>query len=158
MRRIVIIAWLLLPAWAIANPTLALAPIDGDKDGKVAELIGNAVDEDFKVIAPSKVEAAMGKAKIEEVDPRTIKKLRKKLDAEIVVYGSIEKEGKKRNLTLSISARNLLNHVNLAAPVGNLSSTLFGESISTAGGGFGPGGGASASANRRIDLSLRFTF
>jgi hypothetical protein len=105
MRRIVIIAWLLLPAWAIAKPTLALAPIDGDKDGKVAELIGNAVDEDFKVIAPSKVEAAMGKAKIEEVDPRTIKKLRKTLDAEIVVYGSIEKEGKKRNLTLSISAR-----------------------------------------------------
>jgi len=75
--------------------------------------------------------------------------------------------GKRFNLTLSVSARNLLNHVNLAAPVGNLSSPLVGESLSIAGGGFGPGGGgpggggpggAGASSNRRIDLSLRFSF
>jgi hypothetical protein len=105
--RIVVIAcvlgWFLAPAWA--KPTLALAPIDGDRDGKVAELIEGAVEEDFKVIGPKKVEAAMGKLDISQVDPKTIKKLRKKLDAEIVVYGNVDKEGKKKNLTLSISAR-----------------------------------------------------
>lgn len=105
IRRLLLVAWLLVPAWAIAKPTLALAPIEGDKDGKVAELIEGAVDEDFKVVGPKKVEATMGKLDIGEVDPKTIKKLRKKLDAEIVVYGKVDKEGKKKNLTLSISAR-----------------------------------------------------
>jgi hypothetical protein len=64
--------------------------------------------------------------------------------------------GKRYNLTFSVSARNLLNRVNLSAPVGNLGSTFFGESTSLASGG-GPGGG-SAAANRRLDLQLRFTF
>ena len=64
--------------------------------------------------------------------------------------------GQRFNLTFSLSAHNLLNRVNLAAPVGNLSSTFFGESTMLAG-GFGPGGG-SAAANRRIDMQLRFTF
>jgi hypothetical protein len=67
---------------------------------------------------------------------------------------------KRYNLTLSVSARNLLNTVNLGAPVGNLSSALFGQSLSTAGGGFGgPGGGDGGGAgNRRIDFQLRFSF
>jgi hypothetical protein len=67
-----------------------------------------------------------------------------------------ENTGKRFNLTLSVSARNLLNRVNLAPPVGNLGSSLFGESTALAS-GFGPGG-ASAASNRRIDLQLRFTF
>jgi hypothetical protein len=48
-------------------------------------------------------------------------------------------------------------------PVGNLSSTLFGQSIGSAGGfgrggGGGGGGGGGSAANRRIDLQLRFSF
>ena len=64
--------------------------------------------------------------------------------------------GKRFNLTLSLMARNLLNHVNLAAPVGNLTSPFFGQSTALAG-GFGPMGGSAAS-NRRIDVQLRLTF
>lgn len=63
--------------------------------------------------------------------------------------------GKRYTLTFSIAARNLLNHVNLGTPVGNLSSPLFGTSTTLAG-GFGPGG--SATANRRIEMQVRFTF
>lgn len=71
--------------------------------------------------------------------------------------GSTEK---RFNLTLSASARNLLNTVNLSSPVGNLSSQLFGVSTSTGGGfGGGPGGGdGSGAGNRRIDFQLRFSF
>ena len=69
---------------------------------------------------------------------------------------------KRYNLSLSVSARNLFNTVNLASPVGNLSSALFGLSTATSGGGFGggPGGGGdgSGAGNRRIDLQLRFSF
>ena len=60
---------------------------------------------------------------------------------------------RRYNLTFSISARNLLNTFNPAPPVGNLSSPFFGQSINIAGGPF-----ASASANRRLDLQVRFSF
>jgi len=58
------------------------------------------------------------------------------------------------NLTLSANARNLFNHTNPGAPISNLSSPEFGQSLSLGGGGFGGG----QTANRRIDLSLRFSF
>ncbi len=57
------------------------------------------------------------------------------------------------NLTFTISARNLLNNVNYAPPVGNLDSPTFGEPNSLAGGPFSAG-----SANRRIDLQMLFSF
>jgi hypothetical protein len=62
----------------------------------------------------------------------------------------------KYNLTISVSARNLINHVNLAPPVGNLSSPSFGESTSTAG-GFGPFA-SGAAGNRKIEFQARFSF
>lgn len=67
-------------------------------------------------------------------------------------------QSNKYNLTLSIQAQNVTNNVNLGAPIGTMTSPLFGTSNSTAGGFFGPGGGAGSSANRRIQLSLRFSF
>lgn len=63
--------------------------------------------------------------------------------------------GKRYNLTLSASARNILNHPNFAAPSGDLSSPFFGEYRSLA--GFGPFAGNST-YNRKIDVQLRFTF
>jgi hypothetical protein len=56
-------------------------------------------------------------------------------------------------ITFSVQARNVLNHPNLALPVGNLSSPLFGHSVAVAG---NSGGGAAG--NRRLDLQVKFTF
>jgi hypothetical protein len=65
---------------------------------------------------------------------------------------------KPYNLTFGVNFRNIFNTVNLSSPVGNLNSPNFGKSLST-GGGFGFfGGGDGGSANRRIDLSVRFSF
>jgi Carboxypeptidase regulatory-like domain len=60
---------------------------------------------------------------------------------------------RRYNLTFSIAARNLFNTLNPGPPVGNLSSPEFGQSIMIGGGPFG-----SATANRRIDLQIRFSF
>jgi hypothetical protein len=60
---------------------------------------------------------------------------------------------RRYNLTLSINARNLLNRVNAATPVGNLGSGFFGQSIALAGGPF-----SSAAANRKIELQAMFSF
>jgi len=57
------------------------------------------------------------------------------------------------NLTFSVSARNLLNNVNYAPPVGNLDSPIFGTPNALAGPPF-----SSGSANRRIDLQMLFSF
>ncbi|MEP7364216.1 MAG: carboxypeptidase-like regulatory domain-containing protein [Acidobacteriota bacterium] len=73
------------------------------------------------------------------------------------MFGGGGNARKKYTLSLSIQARNVLNNVNLATPNGNLTSAFFGTSTQTAG-GFGPGGGGGAGPNRRIELSLRFSF
>ncbi len=55
---------------------------------------------------------------------------------------------RRYTLQASIQVQNAINTVNPSAPNGNLSSTLFGQSLS----------GGSSIANRRVDLSLRFQF
>jgi hypothetical protein len=59
------------------------------------------------------------------------------------------------NLTMSVSARNVLNYVNRGPVVGNINSPFFGESTQIAG-GYGAYGGSSN--NRRLELQMRFSF
>ena len=70
--------------------------------------------------------------------------------------------GEKRyNLNVSINFQNILNRVNLATPVGNLSSPSFGESLGLAptfGGLGGAAGGSNGAGNRRIYLQVRLNF
>jgi len=69
-------------------------------------------------------------------------------------------EAKRYSLTFSVNFQNILNHANLDRPVGNLSSSLFGFSTSSAG-GFGGGGGrggGTAPYNRLIEANIRFSF
>ena len=60
---------------------------------------------------------------------------------------------RKYSLSFTAMGRNVFNNVNLAAPVGVLSSTLFGKSNALAGGFF-----SSPSSNRSIDLQMMFNF
>jgi len=56
-------------------------------------------------------------------------------------------------LTFSVSARNIFNDVNLATPIGNLGSPLFGESNGLTGRPY-----SDPTSNRRLDLQVSFTF
>jgi hypothetical protein len=71
-----------------------------------------------------------------------------------------ESSNSRYSLNFSVRVENLLNNVNEGTPVGNLSSSLFGQSLSTASGfGGGPGGGGNqAAGNRRIVGQIRFSF
>jgi hypothetical protein len=60
---------------------------------------------------------------------------------------------RRYNLTFSVNARNVLNRVNLASPIGTLTSPFFGQSIALAGGPF-----SSAVANRKLELQASFSF
>ena len=68
-------------------------------------------------------------------------------------FGRGGSTNRRFNLTFSISARNILNNVNYASPVGSLSSPLFGKANALTGGFF-----SSNAANRRVDLQVRFSF
>ncbi len=62
------------------------------------------------------------------------------------------------NLIFGVNVQNLFNNVNLSSPVGSLTSPSFGRSRSTSGGFGFFGGGGGGSANRRVELSVRFSF
>jgi hypothetical protein len=57
------------------------------------------------------------------------------------------------SLTFSVMARNVFNSVNLATPIGVVTSPLFGRSNGLIGGFF-----STQAANRRIDLQVAFNF
>jgi hypothetical protein len=76
-------------------------------------------------------------------------------------------EAKRYSMQFSLNFQNILNHVNLAPPNGNLSSPFFGQSLSLnerfggfggGGGGGGVGGGGSGAGNRKITAQVRFNF
>jgi hypothetical protein len=56
-------------------------------------------------------------------------------------------------VTFSVNARNIFNNVNLATPIGNLGSRLFGESNGLTGRPY-----SDSTSNRRLDLQVSFTF
>ena len=60
------------------------------------------------------------------------------------------------NLTFTLGAFNLFNHVNLGDPIGNLSSPTFGVVKTLAGGPFSAPN--SFATNRRVDLQVNFSF
>jgi hypothetical protein len=60
---------------------------------------------------------------------------------------------RRYSLTFTVSARNILNKVNAATPIGVLTSSNFGQSIALAGGPF-----SSMAANRKIELQAMFSF
>jgi hypothetical protein len=70
-------------------------------------------------------------------------------------FGMGDSTEHRYNLTLSVNARNILNHENLNTPNGAITSPFFGESLGITG---GFGAEATASNQRRIDLQLRFAF
>ena len=63
---------------------------------------------------------------------------------------SSSRSGRTYRMTFTVSARNVLNTTNPGAPIGNLLSPFFGQSISSA--------GSSSAGNRVITLSLRLAF
>ena len=69
------------------------------------------------------------------------------------MFGMGPATDRRFNLTFTVSARNVLNRVNLSTPIGELSSPLFAQSNALAGGPY-----SSSGASRRIDLQVLLSF
>jgi hypothetical protein len=81
-------------------------------------------------------------------------------------FGGGETTDRRFNATVSVNVSNVLNHFNPGGYNGNMTSPTFLQPTSInsgfggggGGGGFGGFGGGMAANNRRVDMSIRFTF
>lgn len=106
MRTLLAFLLVAVPALALAKPTIAVAPLEGDSGNKIAKVVAEVAEEDAKVIGPKETEKAMDKLGLStEMDRKDLTKLRAKLDADAVVNGKLEKDGKTRTLELGVTSK-----------------------------------------------------
>ena len=91
-----------IPTLAFAKPKVAVAPLDGD-DGKVASIVADAARDRAKVIKPGRVENTMRSMGVSVLSAKTIRKLRDRLDVDVVIYGDVEKDGREKKLSLQLA-------------------------------------------------------
>jgi hypothetical protein len=92
---------LLLAGTAFAKPKIAIAPIDGDKDDEVGEIIVSVAASHGRAIDPGRVGREMDKLSISKMSSKSAKKLREKLDVDVVVYGKVS----KKHLELKVAGK-----------------------------------------------------
>src|SRR3954469_4987295 len=92
-RMLIVLAWIALPAIALAKPKLAIAPLDGDSDGKMANVIVEEAAKHAKVVGPKEVGDTMESLGMTDTaSKRALKKLRARLEVDAVLYGTLEKD------------------------------------------------------------------
>ena len=74
-----------------------------------------------------------------------------------VAQGASGNDKRPYTLSFALATRNLLNHTNPGAIIGNITSPLFGHANQPSGGA-GNGGFSEAANNRALELQTRFTF
>jgi hypothetical protein len=105
------VRWLLalvaiaIPAIAVARPRVAVAPLDGDSENRIADIVAEAADDHARVVRPEKVSRAMDTLSVDAFTGKTLKRLRINLEVDVVIHGRIEKAGGKRRLSLTISGK-----------------------------------------------------
>jgi hypothetical protein len=83
----------------VARPRVAVAPLDGDDDQKVSEIVADAAGAHAKVTGPKRVSKAIDTLSISTLDKKSVKKLRANLEVDVVIHGAVTK--KHLELTLS---------------------------------------------------------
>ena len=92
---------LLVAAPVVARPRVAVAPLDGDDDQKVSEIVADAAGVHAKVTGPGRVSKAIDTLSITTLDRKGLKKLRINLEVDVVIHGAV----KKKHLELTLSGK-----------------------------------------------------
>jgi hypothetical protein len=104
--RALCLALLFAPVLAYARPSVAVAPLDGDDSGKVTAIVVEEAGAHAKVTGPKPTQREADALNITDYDKKkSLKKLRAKLGVDAVIHGSVEKDGSKHKLTLSVLGR-----------------------------------------------------
>jgi len=103
---LLVVACVIWPALVLAKPRVAVAPLDGDADGKVSAIVHEAAAIHAKVTSAKVVAKALKELSIKDPDTsHAAKRLRKHLEVDAVIYGKVERDGAKKNLKLSVYTR-----------------------------------------------------
>ena len=105
VRWLAFVLVVLLPTLALAKPKVAVVALDNDDDGKITTVLVDAADDHATVTKPTKVQRAMDKLSLTELNKRGLKKLRIELEVEVVIHGKVGKENGKRHIELVLSGK-----------------------------------------------------
>lgn len=105
LPHLIVLAWLLPPALALARPKVAIAPLDGDKHGDVADIVAEEAADHAKVVTPDRVGRVMDSLGLSTHNKRSLRTLCARLEVDAVIYGLVEHDGSKRRLELTIAVR-----------------------------------------------------
>jgi hypothetical protein len=90
---------------ALAKPKVAVAPIDGDTNDRVARVLVELLEDEAKVIGPDEVASAVRSARSGTLSESDVKRIQNKLDVSVVVHGALKKTGGKRTLSVIVSGK-----------------------------------------------------
>src|SRR2546423_3136461 len=100
------LAWVLVPALAFARPKIAVAPLEGDDDGKVTAAVAEEASQHAVVVDPKPTQTALDKLGFSNAKSKKAqKKLRAKLGVDVIIYGEVDSKGAKQHLSLEVSGR-----------------------------------------------------
>jgi TolB-like protein len=112
MRQVLLIALVALaglvvgPRAASAKPKVAVAPFEGDAGNKVTDEIAELLSDKLAPVKQREVTRAMTNLGLSgELDAKDARKLQRKLEVVAVVHGKLGKDGRRKTLQLSVSAR-----------------------------------------------------
>ncbi len=109
MRWLLLIAIVTAPVIAAAKPSVAVLPLDGDAGNKVGNAVARAAEDDASAVTgPKETAKAMDKLGLSgELDKKDQKKLRGKLEVEILIQGKVEDEGAENAVELTIAGKGI---------------------------------------------------
>ncbi|MDB4953044.1 MAG: hypothetical protein JWO36_613 [Myxococcales bacterium] len=103
---LIVLVSLALPAMAAAKPRVAVAPFEGDSEDKVSDVVAEEAEKSAKVTGPEEVGRVMESLAISDArSMRALKKLRVRLEVDVVVHGKVERDGSKKRLEVTVSGR-----------------------------------------------------
>lgn len=109
MRWLIVVGLIVVPAIAAAKPSVAIAPLEGDSNNKVGNAVAKAAeDEASSVTGPKETGKAMEKLDLSgTLSKKDQKKLRGKLEVDILIQGKVEDEDEEKSVELTVSGKGI---------------------------------------------------
>ena len=100
---------IIAPAIVAAKPSVAVVPLDGDTNNKVGNAVAKAAeDESSSVTGPKETGKAIEKLDLSSpLSKKDQKKLRGKLEVDILIYGKVEEEDDEKSVELTVAGKGI---------------------------------------------------
>ncbi|HEY1558385.1 MAG TPA: hypothetical protein VGF94_26355 [Kofleriaceae bacterium] len=94
------------PALALANPKVAVEPLDGDNDGAIVAIVTAQAEHHAKVTSPKVTSKTADELNLSDLEtPKALKKLRIRLGVDMIIHGKVDRSDGKKRLILTVSGR-----------------------------------------------------